>query len=632
MEFLKRHFFTLFLIAGNVIVFGLNYLQAGTFDEPQWTLMLFQQGALFNPLALDKEWYRLFTHLFLHGGLLHLAFNMYALYVAGSSIESGVGPVKFLLLYFTCGLAAAFASLYWNLFTIGVGASGAIFGLFGYIIVLNIVHSVRSGTGITPVILNFVIFLVVNIVFSQAMNGDNAAHFGGLIAGAMIGLAHIVLRPGKKVIVEVGFLAMLAVVYFAMPRSQVAYYKMFQQVLQLERAGSGIYNKSVSNAEFLAFFKQQEMRWDSARMSLDSLDNLPAKLHTDTMVLRRLIGLAQLESRYRVQMIEKESYVYFDSIEIVKDSLNALPRLAYVLNFDLPEGEPPEPDSTENNPPGELTKVLYDRDWIEIDFPPAAYYRIGYRDSLGRWQGPLRDYYANGDVQMKGTYRDDKKEGVFLYYSDHKTYTSAGRYVDDQSVGKWETYHNNGKLESEVYYDQGYFLKNLWDSAGNLIVSDGKGRHVTRHPNGVVASEGEYRDGKKHGYWYGRHPNGEMYFEENYNSGRLVSGRSRTTDGKTFVYDESSFFPIPEGGHNKLSNYLAEQTARYPAVERGTVRVSFRVTEKSVLTDFTVERGLSRQANEIAKEIIKNGPRWIPAREHGHKAVDGFAFVSVVFE
>ena len=138
---------------------------------------------------------------------------------------------------------------------------------------------------------------------------------------------------------------------------------------------------------------------------------------------------------------------------------------------------------------------------------------------------------------MKGAYKGNKREGVFIFYSGGNRHTEAGRYVNDKRFGKWETFHENGRLASEVYYNNSYFLQSLYDSVGNQLVVDGNGREVQHYPNGVVATEGEYRHGVKQGYWYGRYPTGEMYYEEIFSGGVLVSGQSRTLDGQTFVYD-----------------------------------------------------------------------------------------------
>ncbi|MEJ0029625.1 MAG: hypothetical protein WDO15_04320 [Bacteroidota bacterium] len=92
-----------------------------------------------------------------------------------------------------------------------------------------------------------------------------------------------------------------------------------------------------------------------------------------------------------------------------------------------------------------------------------------------------------------------------------------------------------------------------------------------------------------------------MYFEENYVRGRLVNGRSRSKNGRTAVYDQTIFFALPEGGYQKLNEYIRSQLKEPQG--KGTVKLSFRVTVSGQLTDFKVEHsvfegvGSSREAN-----------------------------------
>jgi antitoxin component YwqK of YwqJK toxin-antitoxin module len=280
----------------------------------------------------------------------------------------------------------------------------------------------------------------------------------------------------------------------------------------------------------------------------------------------------------------------------------------------------------------ESVRVWYDQQWQELPYGPGSYYRIGARDSLNRWQGSVQDYYGNNDVQMKGSYEDNKRDGIFIYYSDHKTYESAGRYEKDQRVGKWEAFHKNGRLESEVYYRDGYFLKNLWDSTGKQQVKDGFGKEIKYHANGVVKLEGEYKDGAREGYWYGRHETGDLHFEEYYNQGRLMNGRSKNIKGENFVYDVSTYFPLPVGGYPTLRVYLEKATAKIKTETTGIVRLEFRVTPTGLLTDIKAESSLNKELEERAKEILLSGPRWLPAHEYGYLPIDGFAQVEMEFK
>jgi rhomboid protease GluP len=127
-QILRQSPATIIIVVLNILFFGASYWAAGSTDEPNWTFTLLQLGALFNPLTLSDEPWRIMTHMFLHGGLLHLAFNQYAFYSLGTSWERYFGWKKWVAIYFVTGFGAALTTLWWNLFTIGVGAWGLFSG------------------------------------------------------------------------------------------------------------------------------------------------------------------------------------------------------------------------------------------------------------------------------------------------------------------------------------------------------------------------------------------------------------------------------------------------------------------------------------------------------------------------
>ena len=629
MQRLKPIAATLSLIAINLGAFVVTYIQSGSFDERNWVVAVLRLGAQFNPLTLDEEWYRIFTHMFLHGGIIHLAVNMYALFYAGSRIESIVGVKKFLFVYFICGITAALNSLYWNLFTVGVGASGAIFGLFGFLLIVNTFGTRKPGRAVYMILLHLAVLVAINLFVGRLLNTDHAAHFGGLGAGILI--AQYALATGgmatlKKVRIEYYMLPLLFVFFISLPRTQVNYFRFFQQIVAAEDSARHRFRDHMTDDEYMRGFMKNYDQWDAALASLNNQSDIPWQLAMDTFRLRRYIALRKEENLFKKTVVQHESYIYLDSAEVAQEQMKRYVDLDYPLWFRRIDEAP-----SLANPPGSMVKVSYDSQWVEVDERPAVYYRVGFRDSLGRWNGPVRDYYRNGDVQMKGVYKANKRDGVFIYYSDKKTYTAAGRYIDDKSFGKWETFHSNGKRESEIYYNNFYFVKNLWDSLGNHLVVDGNGREVRTYPNGIVASEGEYRHGLKEGYWYGRHPNGELYFEEHFNNGRLVTGKSRTLEGDTFMYDGSSLFPLPEGGFEKFNAYLKSEVRKFDSNELGHVKLTFRVTYTGALTDLTIDQSASPTLDAKARSIILQGPRWLPARSHGHERVDGWTSVTVEF-
>lgn len=413
-------------------------------------------------------------------------------------------------------------------------------------------------------------------------------------------------------------IGLLLILYFLLPRNQVRYFKFFKQVVAAEDTTKHLLKEKLTDDDMRTFIRNYH-HWDDILKKLNEQKNLPVGLASDTFKLRKYINLRKQENLYKKMVVQRETYTYLDSVEYLHQVMKQYLDLDYGLWSRIKmEAEPA--DST--FAPG-MIKVLYDSNWVEIPGTPAVYYRVGYRDSLGRWDGLVHDYYANGDIRMKGTYRKNKRDGVFLFYSNHKTYTETGRYLNDRKFGKWQMFHDNGKLASEIFYNDGQFIHSLWDSLGNRLVVDGNGRAIQRYPNDVVALEGEYRHGMKEGYWYARYPSGQLYFEEYFNRGRLVSGQSRTLKGETFVYDESSLYPMPVGGFERFQQYIDSETEKVDPDELGHVKMSFRVTTKGDLTDLTILQHATSALDAKAKEIVLHGPRWLPPRRHGHERVDG---------
>ena len=139
------------------------------------------QQQLFLPnidyLSATNQWYRLLTVALTHGGLLHLGFNMYSLMVLGNPIEEAFGKNKFLIIFFASLLTGSLASSYFaSIYSASVGASGAVFGLFGAMVVVG----KRIGADIRSI----VVIIGLNFVFGFVLGGvDWRAHLGGLIGG-----------------------------------------------------------------------------------------------------------------------------------------------------------------------------------------------------------------------------------------------------------------------------------------------------------------------------------------------------------------------------------------------------------------------------------------------------------------
>jgi len=172
----KKNIVTMGLIIINVAIY-IYMMLFGQYDN------IINKFALYGPYVVRyKEYYRLITCAFLHGDILHLLFNSYALFVIGSQIENFMGKAKYIIIYF---VSIIVASLFSILLTKGVsiGASGAIFGLMGALLYFGYHYRVYLGTVLKSQIIPLIIF---NLLIGFISNGiDNYAHIGGLIGGAL---------------------------------------------------------------------------------------------------------------------------------------------------------------------------------------------------------------------------------------------------------------------------------------------------------------------------------------------------------------------------------------------------------------------------------------------------------------
>ena len=164
------------LVGINVLVFLVTVAQGGGLNAPGGEV--FDQGLLAGVLVEHGDYWRLFTVMFLHGGVLHIAFNMFALSWLGSIVEQLIGPVRFLLVYLASGLAgSAGALLLTNPNVPTVGASGAIFGIMGALLILEFMQTGSlAGQAMT--------MIVINLALTAAIPGISiGGHLGGLVGG-----------------------------------------------------------------------------------------------------------------------------------------------------------------------------------------------------------------------------------------------------------------------------------------------------------------------------------------------------------------------------------------------------------------------------------------------------------------
>ncbi|TDL82300.1 rhomboid family intramembrane serine protease [Peribacillus frigoritolerans] len=173
--------FTYLFTGLQILMFMLLEAAGGS----QNTQVLIQFGAKYNPSIINGEWWRFFTPIILHIGMLHLLMNTLALIYIGSAVERMYGSAKFLFIYLFAGAAGTLASFALSP-SISAGASGAIFGCFGALLYLGII---KPNLFFRTIGSNLIFIIVLNLLFGFAVpNIDNAGHIGGLLGGFLAAL------------------------------------------------------------------------------------------------------------------------------------------------------------------------------------------------------------------------------------------------------------------------------------------------------------------------------------------------------------------------------------------------------------------------------------------------------------
>lgn len=198
MNFSKSNLYITYgIIAINVLVFVLMVAQGISLISPTG-IDIIRWGANFSPLTLSGDWWRLLSCVFVHIGIIHLLFNMYALYMVGVYLEPLLGKKRYITAYLCTGIFASLVSLWWHDKPIAsAGASGAIFGMYGVFLALlstklipkQIRQSLLQSIGI---------FVVYNLIYGVKSGIDNAAHAGGLISGLVIGYLYYFGMKGEN--------------------------------------------------------------------------------------------------------------------------------------------------------------------------------------------------------------------------------------------------------------------------------------------------------------------------------------------------------------------------------------------------------------------------------------------------
>jgi membrane associated rhomboid family serine protease len=209
---------TKILIGINVVIYLIGAVQGAGINAPGGSF--YDKTILFGPLVAQGDWWRLITSAFLHASLLHIGFNMLALWWIGAPVEMFLGRARYIGLYFVSGLAGAAGALLQAPATPTLGASGAIFGILGSMLIIEYRATGRLGG-------NAMTLIVINLVISFAIPGISwGGHVGGLIGGILVTLGYARFGRGSPTYGGLSLGGLVTLLAVAAASVAIAYWKV----------------------------------------------------------------------------------------------------------------------------------------------------------------------------------------------------------------------------------------------------------------------------------------------------------------------------------------------------------------------------------------------------------------------
>ncbi len=610
-----------------ILINSIIYIATAIIYNGGWSLpvsSLIDTGANFSGLTLDKGWWRLFTSIFLHGNLLHLLVNSYSLFVIGRLIEPVLGHFRFLGYYLLFGVAGSIVSLTGYEYTVSVGASGAIFGLFGF----YLIHLLSSSK--QPLIQNAafrsVLFsLVINFIVGFALPYiDNAAHLGGAIAGlicsfiiALSGRTRDVSHPVIKNYLFTGLITTFSVFYFILyqsfSRDRVAYYHFFVDLVSTETEALRLENGSFTQPFYKANLNAAYILWSDIHKQLRALQQSKnTSAAEDRLILNRYIELRKEGINFYKKMIDYGSFIFLDSVEQIRSEIEQLPKIKYTLNF---YPVPKDKDSLENK------ELMFDKDWnITNNTKEKMYTRKFKSDKLGRTQGWAFDYYPDGTLQMKADFHNNVQNGIAFYYYPNGVCKSLGLMLDGDRMGKWQYFYKTRTLRSEILYDSGNRPKMIaaFDSTGTQLVFDGNGTVRDYNEDENIIEEGTYKNYYKDGIWYGYYRDGSPFYKEIYKDGEFIRGESVSPDNVRYHYKSTVEYPEPVTGWEKYKFYIDSSLVNSsPASSKGIVSIRLFIDSTGNIKSMNPILIIGSHCEDTLMNIIKQGPSFNPGKRRG---------------
>jgi rhomboid protease GluP len=314
------------IVALNAVVFVLMLLAGAGLSASNPEVHI-RFGSNYGPLTWSGEYWRLLASAFVHFGLFHIVLNMYALYNGGDLTERLYGSVRFAVIYLLSALAGSVVSGWWNPHTNSAGASGAVFGVYGALLVFFAVRRsdipmqlLRSaGKGALLLCVYSLGFGLASSLFDSPVRIDNAAHIGGLLGGALSGFllarpfepeARARPQPVRIMAVALGVCGLLALLAAPLVsgggerRAELDVNRLMHDLELAEGRAIGRLNaisrdlsaRKISNAAAADAMREQVLQpWQQATLELR---NRPPIEPADSLTARRLAAAQNLGAAY----------------------------------------------------------------------------------------------------------------------------------------------------------------------------------------------------------------------------------------------------------------------------------------------------------------------------------------------
>lgn len=325
----RSYFYTPIIIYLNVLIFILMALMGVDPIEPTVESLISWGGNL-RALTLIGEQWRLLTSTFLHGGLFHLILNMYALLQVGNLLETKFGNHRYFFVYIVTGITASIASIAVNDNIVSVGASGAIFGLYGLFLSLLLLKALDIPKESRKNFLSSIaIFIAYNLMLGFAKEGiDNAAHIGGLISGFFIGFFYYpsIKRPRISQFISAGIAMVLLIVVFLIPHvitNKPGEFQAVMEIFAVNEEKALWMSKVPSPAPDEIEQYSQRLRtegielWEDNLQLLNSLTDMPSYLQERVDLLKTYCDL-------RIKSCEVMQELLLHDEQSNRDRINAL--------------------------------------------------------------------------------------------------------------------------------------------------------------------------------------------------------------------------------------------------------------------------------------------------------------------